>query len=83
MAIDDKVLMEFPVLWQGWECDSTAWVMERADGSRYLRTTNHGSPCDDSDVSVLEERLAEYARVSGLTQDAMQLLSEGVPGSNT
>lgn len=70
---DDKVVMEFPVLWLAWECDATAWVMERANGTRYLRMTNHGSAYVAA-VETLQERLAEYKRVASATRDALKLL---------
>ena len=55
----DNVILEFPILYEGWECDYTAWVIERADGSRYLKMTNHGFDCV-GDVSLLDKKLAEY-----------------------
>lgn len=70
---EDKVLLEFPVLWEGWDCDSKAWVMERADGTRYLRMTNHGSPYESS-PKALNSRIDEYERVLRLTRNATQLL---------
>lgn len=44
MKSTDKEIFRFPVLWEGWECDSIAFVMEREDGTRYVKMTNHGSP---------------------------------------
>lgn len=70
---EDKVLLEFPVLWEGWDCDSRAWVMERPDGTRYLRMTNHGSPYESS-PKALNSRIDEYERVLRLTRNATQLL---------
>lgn len=70
---EDKVLLEFPVLWEGWDCDSKAWVMERPDGTRYLRMTNHGSPYESS-PEALHNRIAEYERTLRLTRNALQLL---------
>ena len=69
----DNVILEFPILYEGWECDYTAWVMERADGSRYLKMTNHGFDCV-GDVSLLEKKLAEYERAIEKTKDAIALL---------
>lgn len=75
MLNPSKVLLAFPVLWRGWECDGTAWVMERPDGTRYLRITNHG---DDREGTrqFLERKLAEYETVTKLTQQAMDLLEQ-------
>lgn len=68
-----KMIFEFPVLWEGWDCDSTAWVMEEPDGTRWLMMTNHGDKfrCNPA---ALAERIAEYERVIGETRKAMDLL---------
>ena len=65
----DKVILEFPILYEGWECDYTAWVMERADGARYLKMTNH-STCRSNFWSVHSGRIATinlyiFIRASG------------------
>jgi len=70
---EDKVLLEFPVLWEGWDCDSRAWVMERPDGTRYLRMTNHGYPYEATH-ETLHDRIAKYERTLRLTRNALQLL---------
>jgi hypothetical protein len=69
----DKVVMRFAVLWEGWEMDNEAWVMERPDCSRYLVMTNHGArymamPSD------LRERIAEYEKVLADSRKALALL---------
>jgi hypothetical protein len=70
----DKVLLEFTVLWKGWECDSEAWVMERPDGTRYLRMTSHGGQ-HEAKLSALHERIAEYESVLAQTHEALALLT--------
>lgn len=37
-----KSVRTFPVLYQGWECDSVAFVVQTYAGNRYLMGTNHG-----------------------------------------
>ena len=74
METKDKVVMEFPVLWEGWECDSTAWVMERADGTRYLKMTNHGSEYE-AEPEELTDLIAEYEKVLTKTREALALLT--------
>lgn len=69
----DKVLLEFPVLWEGWECDSKAWIMERPDGTRYLKMTNHGGAYE-AKAEELHERIAEYENVLKRSRDALALL---------
>lgn len=73
METKDKVLLEFPVLWEGWECDSTAWVMERADGTRYLKMTSHGVGYE-ANPEELTERIAEYEKVLMKSREALAQL---------
>lgn len=70
----DKVILEFPVLWEGWECDSKAWVMERQDGTRYLKMTSHGGAYE-AKTEQLHERIAEYENVLKQTSAALALLA--------
>lgn len=74
MEVKDKVLMEFPVLWEGWGFDSTAWVMERADGTRYLKMTNHGGGYK-ANPEELTERIVEYKKVLTKSCEALALLA--------
>ena len=78
MTKEDKVVMEFTVLWEGWECDSKAWVMEKADGTRYLKMTNHGEEYK-AEPSELIERIKEYYAVLERSRDALLLLNEVLP----
>lgn len=71
---NDKVLLEIPVLWESWECDSTAWVMERADGTRYLKMTNHGDGYE-AQLDELHERIAAYLNVLEKSREALSLLT--------
>lgn len=71
---EDRVLFEFPVLHEGWECDPKGWVMERPDGSRYLRLTTHGAPYH-ADAGELEERIKEYMDAIAMTRQAQALLA--------
>jgi hypothetical protein len=73
----DKVLLEFTVLWEAWECDSKAWVIERADGTRYLKMTNHGEAYE-ARVHELHERIADYENVLKQTREALELLTPNV-----
>lgn len=68
-----KMIFEFPVLWEGWECDSTAWVMEEADGTRWLKMTNHGGQLR-CEPAAIHERIAEYERVIAESRKALDLL---------
>ena len=70
----DKVVFEFPVLWHEWECDSKAWVMERQDGTRYLRMTNHGGAYE-AKIEELNQRIAEYEKTLAQTREAISMLT--------
>ena len=71
---EDKVIFTFPVLWHEWECDGTAWVMEKEDGTRYLKMTNHGGEYI-SDTSELTSRICSYESAIADTKKALELLS--------
>lgn len=73
----DKILMEFTVLWYAWERDSKACVVERPDGTRYLRMTNHGEEYEAS-IDELRDKISEYERVLGKTREALAMLVAGV-----
>ena len=68
------MLLEFTVLWEAWECDSKAWVMERQNGTRYLLMTNHGGSYE-AKLESLHERITEYENVLKQTRDALKLLT--------
>lgn len=72
---EDQIIFQFPVLWHEWECDGVAWVMEKPDGTRYLKMTSHGGEYV-ADYDVLIERLIYYSQVHQETQKAMALLQK-------
>ena len=70
---EDKIIFTFPVLWHEWECDGTAWVMEKPDGTRYLKMTSHGGEYV-AESEALIERLVYYESVAVKTQTALAYL---------
>ena len=76
MSKKDKTLIGFVVLWKGWEMDNHAWVMEKVDGTRYLKMTDHGQAYE-AEVSELEERISEYEKILADSKKALGLLLEG------
>lgn len=70
----DKVIFEFTVLWEAWECDSKAWIKERHDGTRYLVMTNHGGEYIGN-PEELKERLEFYRNVEESTKKAIELIN--------
>lgn len=73
MKSTDKEIFEFPVLWAGWDCDCVAWIMERKDGSRYLKMTNHGEEYE-APISDLTWKIDEYETAISKTKQAINLL---------
>lgn len=71
---EDKIIFTFPVLWHNWECDGTAWVMEKEDGTRYLKMTDHGGEIV-ANTSELISRIYYYETVIKDTKKALELLS--------
>ena len=74
MTKKDKELFKFKVLWLGWEMDNDAWIMERANGTRYIKMTDHGREYIAS-VGELEERVTNYLEVLEETKEAIKLLN--------
>ena len=70
----EKVLLEFPVLWGVWKFDPTALVMERADGTRYLKMTIYGGDYEATNEE-LTWRIAEYEKVLMKSREALALLT--------
>ena len=70
-----KIIKDFPVLWQGWECDSKWYLCETESGKKVLVETNHGSPFI-STVESLEEKINEYKEVLAETEEVMRILNE-------
>lgn len=68
-----KKIFEFPVLWDGWECDSKAWVAERQDGSRCIIMTDHGGEYEANPKEV-RDRIAEYQSVIAKSEKALEML---------
>lgn len=56
-----RATKKIDVMWLGWECDSSAWLVE-INGEKKIVTTNHGS-IEIVNESFLKERIAEYQRL--------------------
>jgi hypothetical protein len=69
-----KTLLEFPVMYSGWECDEKGWVKERADGIRVIVLTDHGVPYE-ADPKVLRDRMDAYRDALAKSREALDLLS--------
>lgn len=67
-----NVVHYFEVLYSGWDCDGTAWVIDM-DGTKKLIMTNHGGMYE-AQLSELQELLKYYAQTMQETQKAVDLL---------
>lgn len=61
-----------PVMWQGWELDDKAWLVE-VDGKFKIAASSHGD-LSWVDASFLEDKLKEYEQVVAATKAALEKL---------
>lgn len=71
----DVILKEFPVYYHEWEMDGTGWIMQRPDGTRYLKMTSHGREYE-AEPDELTEKIAEYENAIDQTREALALLQQ-------
>lgn len=69
-----KTLLEFPVMWSGWECDSKGWVVEY-EGENHLIVTNHGG-YQFGDAEFLDEKVGEYLEAVQKTTQALAMIRD-------
>lgn len=62
----------FPVLWDGWECDSNGFVCKDDSDNKFYVLTNHGDPYI-SNEKELKEKIKEYKEVIQLTEKAIKI----------
>lgn len=74
--VDVRILYTFRVIWEGWESDNTAHIVEYK-GKRKIVMTSHGAPFF-ADKKQLEERVREYESLLKDTKAALACL-EGKP----
>jgi CRISPR/Cas system CSM-associated protein Csm4 (group 5 of RAMP superfamily) len=67
-----KALKAIEVLWSGWECDGTAWIVED-QGQKRLVASNHGE-LYFADKDFLEEKMKEYKEAIAETENALAML---------
>jgi hypothetical protein len=61
------------VLHEGWEMDNELWVLENDDGSRELRTTNHGGE-RKTNIQYIDEKIQEAERSIDELKEAKALV---------
>lgn len=63
----------FPVLYQGWECDDTAFLIQTSSGRLLAYGTNHGG-IQALNAKDLKEKAGEYRLALKLTNRAIRAL---------
>ena len=71
-----KVLMMFPTLYHGWECDTDGTVIESEGGKRHIILTSHGNPYV-ADEAELDQLIESYRNAIRLTEMAKECKREG------
>jgi len=71
-GIKYRAIANCDVLWLGWECDPTAWVVEK-DGINQLVSTDHGTH-HFYPKEFLEDRIAHYKQVIIESEKLLALL---------
>ncbi|WP_395517524.1 hypothetical protein [Pseudorhizobium flavum] len=69
-AEDFEVIDWVPVLWSGWECDTTMVHVRLLDGRDLLGMPDKVNDCGDL-ADFLRERCQEYLEIEGRTQQLL------------
>lgn len=72
--LEGKKIYTFTVLYEGWEMDNEAWVVEDQAGNRWIETTSHGSKYVAT-VEEFRQKAKEYKTVLDQTEKALELVS--------
>ncbi len=73
-----KVLFEFPVLYQGWECDNIGYLVLDGNKKRIVMSS-HGCNFFPKN-KVIEEKMKEYRNAIRLTKIALKQSYEKTEG---
>lgn len=66
-------LMHTDVLWAGWECDYTAWIIQE-NGKNILLTSDHGE-IKVTDKEFLQNKIKEYEKVIEKSKKMLEMLN--------
>ncbi len=67
-----KLLLEFPILYSGWEIDNIGWVIEDQKIVKLI-LTSHGGPYVATPKD-LKEKIEEYKAALAKTEKALNML---------
>lgn len=70
-----KIIKAFPVLWQGWECDSEWYLCERGNGEKVLVTSNHGDLRINASTLELQQKIHEYKAVLAESEEVLRVIN--------
>lgn len=71
--IEFTAIEKCDVLWSGWECDNTAWIVEH-EGQKKLVASNHGNTYF-AERSFLEKKIKEYEQAIANSKKVLSLIS--------
>ena len=67
------LIKSFPVLWEGWECDSEWYLTQNSNGDKILVVSDHSS-LRIGQAYELEDKLEHYREVIEKTEEIMKEL---------
>ena len=70
-----EVLLEFPVLWIGWEMDNEGWIVKDAKGREHVVLTAYSIPYITSQLD-LKDRLNCYKDAIDGIHQALKILNK-------
>ena len=65
-----KIVMTFPVLYSGWECDGEATIIQTKKGEHKLIMTSHGQPYEAKPQELMD-KINEYRKAIVESQKAL------------
>jgi hypothetical protein len=71
----ERVVYEFPILYQGWDMDDVGWITKNKYGSKRILSTNHGRVIELDDRDLLE-KISQYNSAIEETVMALDILKE-------
>lgn len=74
----EKILHEFTIVYAGWECDSTGWVVQFDDGGIEAVETSHNAFYISNENGLQDHITEAQESIDGLVK-AIEILKTGKP----
>lgn len=74
----DKILLDVPVMYRGWEMDNQGWIVLMNNGSLKALTTDHGELCEWT-MEQISKALADTIESAQALAEALRLLAPSPP----